>query len=433
MKRVKREVSSSAVAAGLVLLVMSSVNFAKASPAMDSATSHLINQGKFREAKELLEKSNPSKADRLFLEARVLKAHARFKETVAKLREVLRIEPSHINAKRELAHTLMLLKDYDVAEFHFKELMEVDKNTDMRDSYQNFIGSIQRNKPFGYSVGFAALPSTNVNRGSINQYFDTTLGRFVIDDDSKAESGVGAQISGSAFYRHQINKTDRIVLSGFVAGNLYANDEFDSLSNRLSINFEKRKSDWYFALGPYFQRNWKNDDSSNSVPGVQFAVGKRINEKWSALFSSLYEYRFYDIQDRNDGGYVSGTASVTRHFGPTLAVSAGLGLERSNPKKEYARYNGVKAVLQASKQWKGGLFTSAKLEGTERFYDNNFPLLGYERRDDVLKVSGTVGHNAISYKGFTPRLTCAYTYNQSNVSLYEYTAAECQVGLTRNF
>ncbi len=432
MTCLKRKFSSSAAIAGLVLLSCSQMAFAYPAK-IDNAISHLLNMGKFAEAEQLLEKNHPSEADRLFFKGRVQKAHGHLRESVDTFREVLRIEPSHINAKRELAHSLMLLKDYDVAEFHFKELMEVDKNTDMRDSYQNFIGSIQRNKPFGYSVGFAALPSTNVNRGSINQYFDTTLGRFVIDDDSKAESGVGAQISGSAFYRHQINKTDRVVLSGFVAGNLYANDEFDSLSNRLSINFEKRKSDWYFALGPYFQRNWKNDDSSNSVPGVQFAVGKRINEKWSALFSSLYEYRFYDIQDRNDGGYVSGTASVTRHFGQTLAVSVGLGVERSNPEKDYARYNGVKAVLQASKQWKGGLFTSAKLEGTERFYDNKFPLLGYERRDDVLKVSGTVGHNAISYKGFTPRLTCAYTYNQSNVSLYEYNAAECQVGLTRDF
>ena len=400
---------------------------------IDTHLSRLINQGQFAQAQELLLQSNPSKADRLFFEARLLKRQGRNKEAVAKLRATLQAQPNHINAKRELAHTLLLLKEFDVAEFHFKQLLEVDRNEAMRDGYQRFLNVISSNKPYGLSGSFAFLPSTNINRGTQNRVFDTSLGQFVIDPNSRAESGVGAQVGLSAFARHQINKTDRLLLSVAVSGNLYKNRNYNALTGSVSLSYQRFTKDWTLSLGPTLRKSWKVNQAGNYATGFKLNARKRLNNQWSILFSSLYEYRTYPDKSYNDGGYVSGTLALTKQIDPSLALSAGIGMEHHQPESRHARYTGFKAFAQATKNWKGGTFTSLRAETGKRDYEGAFPLFNDQRADRYYSLSGTIGNSKINYASFTPRLTCSYSHTSSNIAFHDYDAAECNVGVTREF
>ena len=67
--------------------------------------SRLISTVQIEAARVALEAKNPSQADRVFFEARMLKAQRRFPEAISTFRQVLQIEPNYINAHRELAHT----------------------------------------------------------------------------------------------------------------------------------------------------------------------------------------------------------------------------------------------------------------------------------------------------------------------------------------
>ena len=179
----------------------------------ESNISRLISTGQVEAARIALEVQNPSQADRVFFDGRILKAQRRFPEAINAFRQVLQIDPNYINARRELAHTLLLNRDYGRARFHFEELLKIDQNDQMRDGYRGFLNVMDQNKPIGFSGYFSILPSSNVNRGTTNIVFDTNLGQFVIDPNSQAESGVGVQLGFSGYFRHLTSPTSRISLN----------------------------------------------------------------------------------------------------------------------------------------------------------------------------------------------------------------------------
>lgn len=198
---------SAPVGAGMIFI--GSMAFAQ--NAESPGISRLISTGQIEAARIVLEAQSPSEADRLFFEGRVLKAQRKFPEAIRVFRQVLQIDPNYINARRELAHTLLLNRDYGPAEYHFDALLQIDQNEQMRDGYRGFLNVIEQNKPVGFSGYFSLLPSTNVNRGTANTVFDTTLGQFVIDPNSQAESGVGVQLdfrvtSGTSRARQAVSR-----------------------------------------------------------------------------------------------------------------------------------------------------------------------------------------------------------------------------------
>ena len=94
-----------------------------AESARDNDISRLLTFGQVDAARAILEAGDPSPADRLFFDARLLKSQAKLTAAIALFRQVLQIEPNRMNARRELAHTLLLNRDFGPAEFHFNQLL----------------------------------------------------------------------------------------------------------------------------------------------------------------------------------------------------------------------------------------------------------------------------------------------------------------------
>ena len=96
----------------LVLLISLSIaSFGSAETVRDNDISRLLTFGQIGAARAILEASDPSPADRLFFDARLLKSQAKLTAAIALFRQVLQIEPNRMNARRELAHTLLLNRD----------------------------------------------------------------------------------------------------------------------------------------------------------------------------------------------------------------------------------------------------------------------------------------------------------------------------------
>ena len=184
-----------------------------AESARDNDISRLLTFGQVDAARAILEAGDPSSADRLFFDARLLKSQAKLTAAIALFRQVLQIEPNRMNARRELAHTLLLNRDFGPAEFHFNQLLQIDENPKMRDGYRRFLAMIRRHKPFGVSGYFSMLPSTNVNRGTAETVFQTSIGEFAIDESSQAMSGLGLVVGFSGYGRHALSGDTRVAFN----------------------------------------------------------------------------------------------------------------------------------------------------------------------------------------------------------------------------
>lgn len=395
--------------------------------------SRLISTGQIEAARVALEIENPSQADRVFFEARILKAQRRFPEAIRTFRQVLQIDPNYINARRELAHTLLLNRDYSPARFHFEELLKLDQNDQMRDGYRGFLNVIDQNKPIGFGGYFSILPSTNVNRGTTNTVFDTNLGQFVIDPNSQAESGVGVQLGVSGYFRHLTSPMSRISLNWGISGTKYEEERYNNAVGNLALLYEQITQSGSWFVSPYLRKTWREDDADNNARGLRVGLTHRLNDQNHLGFSISHEYRDYAVQDYQDGTFTSTSISLNHQINPSLSISGGFGFERSAPEANHLKYHGRKLFAGVSKAWEGGLQTSFGLEYGIRDYVGDYPLTYSPRDDDFYKISIGVQHSRIDIQGFTPRLSCSHTINQSNVVFYDYNATECQATISRNF
>lgn len=395
--------------------------------------SRLISTGQIETARIALEAENPSQADRIFFEARILKSQRRFLEAIHVFRQVLQIDPNYIDARRELAHTLLLNRDYGPSRFHFEELLKIDQNGQMRDGYRGFLNVIDQNKPVGFSGYFSILPSSNVNRGSTNAVFDTNLGQFVIDPNSQAESGVGVQLGFSGYIRHLTSPTSRISLTWNASGTRYEEDRYDSTVGNLALSYEQITPSGSWFVSPYFRKTWPNDESGNGALGLRFGLIHRLNDQNRLGFSFSHEYRDYVVQDYHDGTFTNASINMSHQVNPSLSLNGGFGFERSAPGENHLQYNGGKLFAEVAKSWEGGLQTSFGFEYGVRKFEGDYPLTSFPREDDFYKIMIGVHYSRIDIQSFTPRLSCSHTVNHSNVAFYDFTVTECQATISRNF
>ncbi len=399
----------------------------------DLATSRLISKGEFAQARAVLEQSNPTRADLLFYNARVLKAKGRVDEAIEAFRAVLRLAPDHLNARRELAHTLLLAGQIDVAETQFRDLVDLDPSETMRGGYRRFLAAIDRVQPYGVRVTAELLPSTNINRGTANTVFDTQTGQFIIDESSRKKSGIGARVGFSGFFRKSLSKDSRVVATARLDGTKYRESIYDGVTGTASVSYEHLVDGTLLSAAPFLRHTWRRDDSDNTAVGMAVGAQRRLSNSVSASGVLVHERRRYPDRAFLDGPFTAATASLGYLITPSLVLRGGLTLDRYRPDAAHLRYHGLRGSLAVEKSWTGGLRTDLGGFAGRRYFDADFPLTDDPRGDTLYGIEASAFHTAIEYAGFAPRVSCSYEKQTSTVAFYEYDALGCRMGLTRNF
>lgn len=393
----------------------------------------MISLGQISAAETRLEHSNPTEIDRLFFQGQVLKASGDFQRAIDIFREVLIRNPQHLNARRELAHTLLLAEQYDAARSNFRRLLEIDPNETMRNGYSNFLTVIAKKKPAGISGYFALRPSTNINRGTDNTYFDTELGQFVISPENRVESGIGYQLGVSGYFRRPLTAESRLVLNWGLTDTVYEADKYDNAVGTLSLTYEKTTGLGGWALSPYAIYTWNNSADDFQTVGARFSLKQRVSREMRVSIDLRHEFRDFASQNYQDGAFNSGQLGIAYQVTPRVSINAGFDVDQSRPAAPHLQYDGFKAFAGITNSWASGLSASFGLEFGQRDYVGDFPLTTSPRRDSFYGIKLSIQNAQINYAGFTPRLSCSYTNNRSNVALYDYSATDCQMTISREF
>jgi hypothetical protein len=402
----------------------------------DSLISQLLSQGQFATAKKVLEQGDPTELDKLFFVARVLKATGRTDDAIKLFVEILNRDPNYINARRELAHTLLTAGKYDAAQTQLTLLQRIDQNPQMLAGYQQMQGIIAQNRPVGISGIFALLPSTNINKGTSNTVFDTVLGPLVIDPTSQPVSGIGVQLGLSGYFRKVIDANSRIALQWSLAGTLYKNPALASQNGEIALPYEHQFANGGMTIAPFYRVNWGQTGLSLQTTGLRFSATHKLSAQNRIALSLSYEERDYPQTSYQNGGFGSETLSFSRQINPSLSYTIGAAFEQSSvfdPTKTHLAYNGGKLFASVSKAWDGGLRTGFGVEAGYRQFVGDYPLTTAPRADQFYGVNFSLSHARVQVAGFVPSLHCAYTFNASTVAFFDFNVLDCTLGLSKEF
>ncbi|TRD21727.1 porin family protein [Palleronia caenipelagi] len=415
----------------LALLLVGRLGWA--GPVEEAERAALISAGQIATARSQLEATQPTTADRIFFDGQVRKARGQHKSAISLFRQMLRIRPNHLNARRELAHTLLLSDNFEAAELSFRDLLRMDPNPRMRAGYRDFIDEIHRHQPVTVRTHLAVLPSTNVNRGSAARSFDTEIGRFVIDPASRARTGLGIETGIGGHVRHQNAPGQLSMLSWGLEGTVYGDSIQNTLTAHAALSYSLTKGSSTWTIAPYFRRIWRRDHTGNVAVGMGVSFGQMLRPGVTLLVSGSREYRTYPRLDGYDGRYSSLGGELIWQPSPSLTIRGGLEIGQSALDRAFLSHRSISLTAEATKRWQGGLETGIGVEFGEGRFDADYPLMGQPRSDHLRALSLTIGHDAVRIWGGSPRLTCTIRRDRSNIGLFDQNTSECRATLSRAF
>lgn len=393
----------------------------------------LISQGRIVEARRQLEDQNPSPLERRFFDGQLLKASGDLSAAIAVFERILAADPGFLNARRELAHTLLLQKSWTAARKEFIRLLDRDRNPRMRDGYRQFLRVIDASKPFGISPVFAAEPSTNVNQGASGSQFSTSLGALSIDPNNQAQSGIGLTFGASGFLRQQADPVQQFRLDWRLTRTVFDRPGLDRTDASLALSSTWRLGQHTPTVGVFANTSIRADTGSNDQFG--FFLRNRVALSPTAALTSGITYGTRQYPDRNgeDGSFGSLAFGYQVKKPDGTAWHIGATFDQSKPEALHQRYKGLAISIGRGLDFESiGTFEAGFSIGF-RGFEADFPLTTAPREDVYGSLTLSLTPENFSVFGLRPKFSCSTKATRSNVALYESKGTSCGINVIEQF
>ena len=402
-----------------------------AASAQTTSPVSLVSAGEYDAARAAaLESSNPA-LDSELIEALIDRREGRNAAAIARLRGILRAAPGLVPVRRLLANTLVADGQYEAAEFHFRRLLEDDP--DNRAVYNRAIRTISGLKPFGFTASLAFVPSTNINRGTLNEIFSTDFGDFIIDDESLGASGVGLALGAGAFRRFELENGRRLQFDARAAAILYDRPEFNQHSFTLRATLSGADDGQAWSIAPEYKRAYVEGALYYNLYALTLSRALQINDDTALRVRGLAEYRDYIEDTFLTGPRYEIETTLRRRLDPRTALEWSVAYKLGETKAERFQYNGIEVGARLDRVFASGLNLRVGLAHEWRPYRGDFTGVTFPRNDNITTLEASAFNDSWTLQGTTPTVSCRVAFAQSNIAFYDYDVQECSIGFTRAF
>jgi len=353
-------------------------------------------------------------------------------DAAIEFRRILDEKPRAGRVRLELARMHALLGHPAAAARELRAAQASGLPPDVQRVVRFYAGAFEATKPFGYSLAISVAPDTNINRATRTDTLGTVIGNFTLDEDAKAQSGIGLALRGQAFARQGIDRRSRLLVQVSGQADLYREGQFNDViaavqagpemvsgHDRLNVNAQASWR-WYGGLpfsralgvnasllhplgnkaqvriggGVADEDNRRNDFQDATVYSLSLDYDRALTARLGGgvqLFASRNAAR--------DPGYSTASGGVSaylfRELGPTTLV-ANLG------------YNHLEA-------------------------DRRLSLYPQRRIDDRFSAGLGLTLRLLQLGGFSPVARIRYERNRSTLQLYDYSRVSGEFGVTAAF
>lgn len=323
------------------------------------------------------------------------------------------------------------------ADAFLRHLLADPKQKENADLYLAALSELARRYPFQFSASFALLPSTNIKNTSSEPYFDTLWGRFSIEDGGKETSGVGVEAGAQLIYRRPISQEIRLELGSSLHRIWYPDPDLRYWRGRLSADLKSEGQTGSFRVGLHVVRTYYSDVKGPSPDRVSTGVhgvwSRRLSGVETLSASGLIEYRDYFDKDTLSGRYGSLGLGWSKRTNSSSVMTLGGTLERSEPSLAYHRYWGASLRAGYNFDLSDSVRAGFDLDTKLRQYDTDFPSVDFARRDRINRIGVSFSSSRIKIMGSTPKLSCGYRVQTSNIALYSSETTDCRIGWQYQF
>jgi len=326
---------------------------------------------------------------------------------------------------------------YDAAKYHLQQLMRTSPNARDLQQLQEAYATVVEESPWSFGLNFSILPSTNINKTSSNEIFETPLGPLLIVSGGDEESGVGLRYGARVNYESPLSSGATLTYGLELNRSQYPADRLNETDGTVRLTWSNYSLSGRTTITPYVTRyvyDVSDGDSSDSTRyGLRVGYEHFLTSDSSIAGAFTAENRNYDEKDYLDGSFFSTSLSYQNQISETYHLRLQTSVSASTPEQDHLRYIGVSMSGELTRPVQDWGTVGVSLGVGMRQHESNFPLLGEPREDRSASIGMSFRSQQIRVLGSSPKLSCQVQQNWSNVALYEYQSTDCAVTFERNF
>lgn len=369
-----------------------------------------------------------------------------FDKAVFSLQRAQLSNPSQKRYRLELARAYFYSKNYDASEVEFKQVLDTDPPTSVRQNIQKFLDRIDRLRnrlETSYSGLVEVLGGydSNVNSGPIFRSIPgeqlTFNQNIQLDDDSREQGSgfYGVLLSGGII--HPINQ--RNLIDARVTGIARDNPDepdFDMDAVFVDAGYAHRFHETQrVRFGGRYQRSFLAGSGFFTSPAVSIGWNQTLESGWS--FGSRLQYS----QFRYDGATSTNDPDINQYFlqgtlfAPPARSKIGAIIHYGDDRAKDSEFDYNSKYFYGVQVEQSWLFNRFSLGWNTAFNERRFkderPGISRSRRDSSAKIAFNL--RASLSKNISLRNLYSYTFNYSNLNFYRHRRFKVELALQMNF
>ena len=354
------------------------------------------------------------------------------REAAVLLRRILDDKPDAAPVRLQLARLQAQMGNMGEARRELRAAEASGLPPQVEQQVRFFANALSALKRTGGSFEVAAAPSTNINNATHSDTLGTIIGDFTLDDDAKAQSGIGLSVRGQLYHRLPVGRTTDILLRASASGDIYRKSRFDDISASLQAGPQWRWGSDRFSLAAAGSWRWYGLDPYSTSYGVtgnwQHPLGKRSQLRLDGTVLKEDNQR----NDLEDGELYTLAVGLDRAF----SARFGGGLQVSGTRDVAADpgYSTASGGINTYLYREMGRTTAVLNLGYRRLEaDKRLFLYPERRKDDNFSASLSGTFRALTFGTFAPLVRVAYQRNWSTIEIYDFDRFSAEVGIVAAF
>lgn len=411
---------------------------AKATPSqMLVLADELLAQEKTSQAVQILDllSSDPDRDIRneaRFRRSRLLRSQGSNTAAAVLLRQIVDEMPTATNARLELAQLLDTMGDKDGAWRQVRAAQAAGLPPEVALIVDRYSEALRAARPSGLSIEVAIAPDSNISRATRSNTLGTVLGDFIIDEDSKAQSGLGLALHGQAYRRFAMSGDHNILLRASTFADLFRKPRFNDIAVDLSagpeLNFSRSRLsvDLGAAARWYGQKPYQRSVHLGAVWARQ--IGGRSLLRLSGA-AALIDNRMNQLQD---GRIYSLMATLEHALSTTTGIAVELGADRQSLRDPGYSTTGWRGRLLLWRDIGRATVSVEGIHGRLRA-DERLTLFPDKRSDQYSRLTIGATYRQLTFGGFAPVTRFVIERNRSTIEFYEFRRIRTELGIVRAF
>ena len=412
----------------------------------------LVKEGRFQEALSILRplaRAHPDRKEFLFLIGLSAIESSRrpgmpeagrvalLDEAVTALRSMLIDQPGLVRVRLELARAFFYKREDGLSQENFERVLAGNPPDPVGANVRRFLSQIRARRRWSMHVGFAVAPDTNIG-GTSNERTIYIFGLpFRRDAESLTTSGVGLSVWGGGEYQHPLGDRVRLRLGMDASRKEYSGGRFDRMlvSWHAGPRVFMSRTTEFSVLGNW-RHQWSANDPDYFDLGGRMTVAHRFSRRLTANGNASWHDRRYRTRKALDGPVRNFSLSAGWVVTPTVRLNATAGYGRDRP--ETVRYRNESKWLQAGVSVALPRGFTVGGGGGVRWTDfggewppNTPP--GVFREDKTYNLRASVHNRALTFFGFSPKVSVVHEVRKTNAQLYDYKRTGGELRVVRQF